>query len=99
PIATLIVTAITSMVTGTTVVRGAVVRFAGPALTTTFGSSTSLTAALTAAQLNTTGTFVITVVNPGVAASNGIDFTVVNPVAAINSGTAWSGERGATGVP
>src|SRR5204863_1921864 len=53
--------------------------------TTTFGSSTSLTAAVTAAQLNTTGTFAITVVNPGVAASNSHDFTVVNPVAVLSS--------------
>src|SRR5205823_4829708 len=44
--------AFTLTVTGTNFVSGAVVHFAGTALTTTFGSSTSLTADVTAAQLN-----------------------------------------------
>src|SRR5947209_4898210 len=80
--ATLDATPFTLTVTGTNFVDGAVVQVRNSAVTRTCGSSTSLTAAVTAAQLNTTGTFAITVVNPGVGASNGIDFTVVNPVAA-----------------
>src|SRR5207245_9191783 len=83
--ATLNATAFTLTVRGTKFVSGAVVHFAGTALTTTFGSSTSLTAAVTAAQLKTTETFAIPLVNPGVAASNSHDFTVTIPVAGLDS--------------
>ncbi|MCE9557789.1 MAG: hypothetical protein K8R88_02445 [Armatimonadetes bacterium] len=54
----------TLTVTGTNFVAGSVVRWNGSDRVTTFGSSTSLTAALTATDLNTTGSFPVTVFNP-----------------------------------
>ena len=71
--------AFTLTVTGTDFVNGAVVKFGSTSLTTTFGNSTSLTADVTTTELATVGTFPITVVNPGVAASNSVDFGVTNP--------------------
>ena len=77
----------TMTVTGSGFVSGAVVQFNGASLTTTFVSSTQLTAKVTATNTASTGVFPITVVNPGGATSNSVNFSVNNPVATISSVT------------
>jgi hypothetical protein len=76
-------------VNGTNFVNGSIVRFNGSDRTTTFVSSTQLTAQITAADLQTGGTFPITVFNPtpGGGASNAVNFDVVTilPVPVISS--------------
>ena len=71
----------TLTVNGTNFVANSVVNFAGAAKTTTFVSSTQLTAFIPASDLTTTGTFDITVFNPtpGGGTSNAQTFTVNNP--------------------
>ncbi|MBF9144120.1 IPT/TIG domain-containing protein [Hymenobacter properus] len=92
--------AFTLTVTGTGFVSGSVVNFGSTALTTTFVSATSLTAAVPASAIATAGTYNVTVVNP--AASGGTSaastFTVTAAVAAptITSFTPTSGAAGAT---
>ena len=63
-------------ITGTNFVSGATVDWNGTALSTTFGSSTSLTASVPASDIAAAGSDSVTVVNPGVAASNALTFTV-----------------------
>lgn len=72
---------LTLTVTGTNFVSGAVVSFNGAARTTTFGSATSLSAALTSADLSTAGSFPVIATNPppGGGPSNAATFTVVTP--------------------
>ena len=77
----------TMTVTGSGFVSGAVVQFNGASLTTTFVSSTQLTAKVTATNTASTGVFPVTVVNPGGATSNSVNFSVNNPVATISSVT------------
>jgi hypothetical protein len=72
-------------VNGTNFVAGSVVRFSGVDRTTTFGSATQLTAQITAADLQTAGSYAITVNNPGVGASNAVNLTVNNPVPSLSS--------------
>jgi hypothetical protein len=69
-------------VNGTNFVNTSVVRFNGSSRTTTFVSSTQVTAALTAADQAVAGVFPITVFNPtpGGGASNSSDLTVNNPL-------------------
>ncbi|HKZ03646.1 MAG TPA: hypothetical protein VJ180_15490, partial [Pyrinomonadaceae bacterium] len=72
-------------VNGTNFVAGSVVRFNGSDRTTTFGSSTQVTAQITAADVQTAGTFPITVFNAGAGTSNAVNLTVNNPVPGLTS--------------
>jgi hypothetical protein len=65
-------------VTGSGFVGGSVVRWNGAARTTTFNSSTQLTAAITAADITAAGTATVTVFNPapGGGTSGGVSFFV-----------------------
>ncbi|MGH7496679.1 MAG: IPT/TIG domain-containing protein [bacterium] len=80
----------TMTVDGTNFVAGSVVRFNGSDRTTTFVSSTRLTATVAASDLTTVGTFSVTVFNPapGGGTSNAQTFTVNaanNPAPTITS--------------
>src|SRR5439155_661486 len=72
----------TLTVNGTNFVTNSVVNFGGSARTTTFISSTQLTASIPANDLTTAGTFNITVTNPvpGGGTSNAQTFTVNNVI-------------------
>ncbi len=71
----------TVTVTGTNFVRGSVVRINGASRTTTYVSSTSLSATLLSEDVNTARTLSVTVFNPTPAggSSNAVDF-VIHPV-------------------
>ena len=79
--------AFTLTVNGANFVSGSTVQWDGAARTTTFVSSTQLTAAITAADIATAGTANVTVVNPapGGGTSNAFPFTITNPAPAITS--------------
>ena len=79
--------ATTIIASGTGFVPGAKVVYGSTDLTTTFTSSTSLSATIPASLLVSSGTAPVTVVNPppGGGASTAISFTVANPTAAIQS--------------
>jgi len=84
----------TMTVTGTNYVNGAIVYWGSTALTTTFGSSTSLTATVPSTLLTATGSFSITVKNPSGATSGPATFTVnalIPTITAISPGTAAVG--------
>jgi hypothetical protein len=68
----------TLTVNGTNFVSTSLVNWNGAALTTTFVSSTQLTAIVPAANIATAGAFSITVVSPCGATSNAITFQVVD---------------------
>ena len=72
---------------GTGFVPGAKVVFGATDLTTTFGSSTSITATIPASLLVSSGSVPVKVVNPppGGGASTTISFTVTNPAATIQA--------------
>jgi PKD repeat protein len=71
----------TLVVTGTNFVNGSVVRWNGANRTTTFVSSTQLQAAISAADIATSGSASVTVFNPspGGGMSNALTFTFNNP--------------------
>ena len=73
--------AFTLTVNGTGFASGAIVHWNGAPKTTTFGSSTQLTAAIPASDIAAAGTSPVTVVNPGAAASNALTFTITPPPA------------------
>jgi N-acetylneuraminic acid mutarotase len=77
----------TLTVNGSNFVSGSKVHWNSLVLTTTFVSSTQLTAAVPSSDIRTAGTASVTVVNapPGGGTSNAITFTVNNPVPAISS--------------
>ena len=77
--------AFTLTVNGTGFVNGSVVHWNGSNRTTTYVSSTQLTAAITMADIATAGTANVTVFNPapGGGASNAVSFAVGNPVPTI----------------
>jgi len=77
--------AFTLTVTGTGFRPDSVVQWDGSARTTTYVSSTSLTAAILAGDVDDAGTFAVTVYSPGVGISNSSTFTVT----AGASGVAW----------
>lgn len=77
----------TLTLTGTGFQSGATVTFNGSARAVTFGSATSVTVALTAADLATAGTYAVVLTNPDGQVSNSINFTVNNPVPAITAVT------------
>ena len=79
--------AFTLTVNGSGFVTTSVVNWNGAPRTTTFSSSTMLTASISAADIATAGTASVTVVNgpPGGGTSNAMTFTINNPVPAISS--------------
>jgi hypothetical protein len=86
----------TLTVTGTNFVTGSVVKFSATSLTTTFISSTQLTALVPAALVTTAGTASVTVVNPTPGAiSNAVTFTIAAPPGITSPLTA----AGTVGVP
>jgi hypothetical protein len=80
-------TAFTLTVNGSNFVSGAVVRVNGSNRTTTFVSSTQLTAAIPASDIASPGSLSVTVTNaaPGGGTSSALTFTVNNPVPALTS--------------
>ena len=72
--------AFTLTVYGTNFVNDSVVRWNGSDRTTTFVSTTQLTATITMGDIATVGTYPVTVFNPtpGGGISNAVDFTVMN---------------------
>src|SRR6185436_17879068 len=81
----------TLTVNGTGFVSGATVQWNGAARTTTFGSSTQLTAAIPASDIAVAGTSQVTVVNPGASASNALTFTTTSGAPDTQPPTAPSG--------
>src|SRR5207247_8952520 len=73
--------AFTLTVTGTNFNSSSIVRWNGNARTTTFGSSTQLTAQILAGDIATAGTAPVTVLNPtpGGGASSAQTFTILTP--------------------
>ena len=80
--------AFTLTVAGTGFVSGAVVNWNGTPRTTTFGSATSLTAAISAADVMTAGTAKVSVFNPapGGGSSPSQIFTITSSGAAVSGG-------------
>jgi hypothetical protein len=68
--------AFTLNVNGTDFLSGATVRWNGANRTTTFVSSTQLSAAIPATDIATAGTVQVTVLNPGASVSNALPFTI-----------------------
>jgi hypothetical protein len=78
--------AFTLTVNGTGFVSTSLVKFNGASKTTTFVSTTKLTAAITAADIATAGTVSVTVTNPAPGGiSNALSFTINNPVPTLSS--------------
>jgi hypothetical protein len=79
--------AFTLTVTGTNFVSGSIVRWNGNSRTTTFVSTTQLTASITAADIATAGSATVTVFNPapGGGASGSQTFAVNNPAPTLTS--------------
>src|ERR1019366_8501342 len=79
-------TALTLTLTGSGFVSGAQVLWNGSARTTSYVSSTQLTAAITATDLVSAGVATVTVSNPapGGGASGGLSFTIGNPTPALS---------------
>ncbi len=77
--------AFTLTATGTNFTSTSTVDWNGTALSTTFVSATSLTAAVPAANITAAGTDSIKVVTPGVGSSASLAFTVLNPQAPVLS--------------
>ncbi len=71
--------AFTLTVNGSNFVSNSTVRWNGSNRTTTFVSSSQLTAAIPAADIATVGTASITVLNPGPSTSNALTFTISGP--------------------
>ena len=89
----------TLTVNGSSFVNGSTVQWKGAALTTTFVSSSQLTAAVPSTDLATAGTVNVTVVNPapGGGASGAQTFTIDNVAPTLTSvAPATKGEGGAT---
>ncbi len=80
--ATSLGSAFTLTVNGTNFRSGSVVRWNGAARTTTFVSTTQLTASIPATDIQTAGTATVTVFNasPGGGVSGNATFTITNPV-------------------
>jgi hypothetical protein len=91
--------AFTLTVNGSGFVTTSVVNWNGAARTTTFSSSTQLTAAISAADIATGGTIRVTVTNPGPGGGTSASktFTVNNPVPAISSISPSSATAGGPG--
>ena len=72
--------ALTLTITGTNFVSGATVSFNGASLSAMFVSSTQLAVPLISGNLVATGSYPVTVTNPGGATSNVVNFTVSEPI-------------------
>src|SRR5689334_2902407 len=93
--------ALTLTVTGTNFISTSTVNWNGSARTTTFVSSTSLQAAVTAADVAASGTASVTVSNPapGGGTSSALTFTINNPaptIASLSSSSAIAGSAAFT---
>jgi len=88
--------AFTLTVNGSGFVSGAVVTFNGQNRTTTFVNAAQLTASIPATDIQSAGTYAVTVVNPapGGGASAAATFTVNNPGPAVSSLSPASATRG-----
>ena len=75
--------AFTLTVNGSNFANGSVVKWNGAARTTTFVSATQLTAAITAADIATAGTYAVTV-TLGSSVSNSVNFSVAAPPAILS---------------
>jgi hypothetical protein len=91
--------AFTLTVNGTSFVNGASVSFNGAARTTTFVGATQVTAAITAADIASVGSFPVTVTNPGPGGgtSVAVNFSVNNPSPTITSLSPSSATAGTAG--
>jgi len=89
----------TLTVNGSGFIATSVVNWNGSARTTTFSSSTQLTAAISAADIASAGTIHVTVTNPGPGGGTSAPktFTVNNPVPAISSISPSSATAGGPG--
>ena len=87
--------AFTLTLNGTSFVSGAVAKWNGTALTTTFVSATKLTAAVPAADLLSAGSQTVTVTNPDTQVSGSQSFTVINPLPTITTISPTSATAGA----
>jgi hypothetical protein len=92
--------AFTLTVNGTNFVNASTVNFAGAARTTTFVSSTQLTAAILASDIATAGTPAVTVTNPapGGGTSNSVNFSVTSTGTFTISGSTATVTAGASGT-
>ncbi|MBZ5642600.1 MAG: choice-of-anchor D domain-containing protein [Acidobacteriia bacterium] len=90
--------AFTLTVNGTNLNTSSVVNFNGAAKTTTFVSATQVTAAITAADIASAGTFNVSVTNPapGGGTSANSPFAVNNPAPAITALSPTSANKGGT---
>ncbi len=93
--------ALTLIVTGTSFVSGSIVRWNGANRTTTFVSSTRLTASILATDVLTAGTYSVTVFSPapGGGTSSALTFTINNPaptISAIGPSTSIAGSAAIT---
>ena len=72
----------TLTVSGSNFISGSIIKWNGTALTTTFVSTSQLTAAVPAANISTAGSATVTVFNPtpGGGTSSGITFTITSAV-------------------
>ena len=88
----------TLTLTGTNFSSTAIVNWAGAPLSTTYGSGTSLTATIPAADMATAGSYSVTVTNPGSGGgtSGGKTFTVNNPAPTLSSISPTSATAGTT---
>src|SRR5207249_1907785 len=95
--------AFTLTVNGTNFVSGSTVQWNGSARTTTFGSATQLTAAITAVDIASPGTAAVSVLNPppGGGASPGVLFFAITPpgypkplITAVSPGNVAVGSKG-----
>jgi photosystem II stability/assembly factor-like uncharacterized protein len=84
----------TLTVNGSGFISTSVVEWNGTDLATTFVSANQLTATVLATDIATGGTFPVTVVNPGVAPSNAVNFSVDNPVPSTSSLSPMSATAG-----
>jgi len=82
--------AFTLTVTGSNFVSGSVVRWNGAGRTTSFTSSTQLTAAIAAADIATPGTAQVTVANPDGAVSNALTFAIPAAATTCQSCSIWT---------
>ena len=90
---------LTLTVNGSNFVSGSTLQWNGSSRTTTFVSSTQLTAAITAADIATAGTASVTVANPapGGGTSQALTFTANNPVPSVTSVSPSSATVGGSG--
>lgn len=82
--------AFTLNVAGSNFAQGAVVRWNSAARTTTFASTSQLTAAIPATDIAAAGTAQISVLNPGGAVSGNLSFTVTSPATPAPSGQSFT---------